>query len=332
MKAIDQFKQKVKKHGLPKVMALGGDERALLDEALKFLRETALSQDSLELNQQKLTVGEDDIGQLDSMLRTMPFLAKVRVVEVHRAEKLDAEEIATVLDYIKRPSPSSLLILLYDKADKRNKLVSALISLDLMAIFDIPKKEDLIRIIINEARDHTIKVDVEVAKFLALVLDDDLLAIKSALSKLALLFREREVSIDDIEEHVVGYGEQDVFVLARHIGEGNLTDALCSLAILRSSQANALKFLGVLGWQFRTLVHLRHGLEQGLSELEIQKSVRVFGDRYQWMQRIAKKKNMEFHVARLTRLLECDASLKSMNIADPLNFIEKVVYQSVIGL
>src|SRR5262249_10792157 len=150
----------------------------------------------------------------------------------------------------------------------------------------------------------------------------DLLAIKSALGKLGLLFEGREILIDDIEQNLMAHGDQDVFKLARSISEGKLSEALFTLGLLRKAQENAVKFLGVLTWQFRVVLQIRHGLDQGLSESEMERRVSVFGERFRWMAAVARKKTITFHIHRLTKLLECDAALKSLNLKEPFNLIE----------
>src|SRR5580704_686580 len=104
------------------------------------------------------------------------------------------------------------------------------------------------------------------------------------------------------------------------------------VAKLRNNEESALKFLGVLIWQFRVLVHIRHAMDQGMMEWDIRKQVAVFGDRYAWMAIVAKKRTIAFHINRLTRLLECDTALKTLSISEPFNMIEKIIYQSVSGV
>jgi DNA polymerase III delta subunit len=110
-----------------------------------------------------------------------------------------------------------------------------------------------------------------------------------------------------------------------------LSDALFTLGKIRAKKENALKFLGLLAWQFRTIIHIRHCLDQNMPEQEICKIVAVFKDRFAWMATVARKKSMEFHTARLAKLLECDAAIKTLN-TEPFTLIEKFIYQSALGI
>lgn len=332
MSGIDTIKQKFKTKPIPLVIALGGSERALIDEALRFLRMHNLTFESQAFNHSRLVAGESDVSNLVADLSTMPFLASIRLIEVHSAEKLDEKTTSSLIQYLENPSLTSLLVIVFNKTDKRNKLINALIGKGCFYSFDIVNDHDLTQIIINESKEQGLKMPKESAQFLGLIFDKDLLAIKSALNKLALLFENCEVSINDIEQHLCGYGEQDVFLLARHISEGKLAESLYTLGLIRNNQENALKFLGVLIWQFRVLLHIRHGFEQGLMEQDIAKGVSVYGERFRWMAAVSRKKTITFHINRLTKLLECDAALKTLYLKEPFNLIEKAVYQSAVGL
>lgn len=322
---IEQIKKKVKNL----IIALAGEERALIDDALVCIRDEVLPKEDRALNHLRLMVGEDDLDVV-STLNTLPFLAEKRLVELHNAEKIKAENVE-LLNYLDNPAPFSVLVLVFNKIDKRNKFVSALASKDLLVNFEVKGESDRLKLIINEAKIAGLLFDQKTANFLNVLTAGDLLAIKSAIKKLSLNF-SGAVTINDIEQHVVNESAQDVFLLARMISEGNLSSALLTLDRLRKSDENAIKFLGVLAWQFRILLHIRHCQEQKLNDWDTRKLVGVFGDRYEWMAQVAKKKNLSFHINRLTKLIECDRLLKSLNSKEPYNLIEKLVYQSAIGL
>lgn len=331
MQDIEQIKQKVKKRGGLPIIALGGEERALIDDVLTFLRQETLDKENQELNHHKLLASEIEITQVVNALDTMPFLGSLRLVELHQAEKLTQAEESILLEYIKNPCTSSILVLIFNKVDKRNKFISALNNHGFFFSIESPGENALVSLIIEYGREQKIKINQKIAHFLALILDKDLLLIKAYISKLGLLFENQEITLDQIQEHINQNGEPDVFLLVRMISEGKLADSLFTLNQIRSKQENALKFLGLLAWQFRTLVHIRYCLDQNMPEHEISKTVAIFKDRFSWMANIARKKNMEFHTNRLAKLLECDAAIKTLN-TEPFTLIEKFIYQSAIGL
>lgn len=331
MSAIEALKQKLH-NAPPPLVGLGGAERAFVDEALDMLRKRVVSPESASLNHARLTASESDLSQLKADLYTVPFLASLRLIEIHGAEKLDEGSIKTIIDYIENPSPSTVLVIVFNKIDKRNKLIHALEQAGYLYVFESASGKDIVDVICRHAQSLNMVMKREIAHLIAIMLDNDVLAIKSALTKLALVAEGREITERDIEEHVCAEADQDVFLLARSIAEGKLSDSLYRLGLVKNKQENAIKFLGVLVWQMRVILHICHCFERGMNEQEAMKKVSVYGDRFRWMANIARKKNITFHINRLTRLIECDALLKSISIKEPFNLIEKVVYQSALGL
>lgn len=329
MAGIEQIEKKVKNPELCKVIALSSDERALIDEALQLLRGAFLSPSSAELNHHKFS-SDSALDEVMSTLFSMPFLGTHRVVELHDAEKLPASLVVSLCDYISTPCPSTLLIVVFGKIDKRNKFAAALEAFGMLCALGVDGAQDRKQFLYDHAEKAGVVFTKDAVDLLLSLTDGDLLLLKNAVRKFALL--EVEITAEHVENHISETGAPDVFVLARLISEGRLTDALVALGRLRNNQENAIKFLGVLMWQMRVLVHLRCCLDEGQSDWDIRKRIGVFGDRFVWMSQIAKKRNLQFHVERLTRLAECDRALKTGAVDEPYHVLEKLVYQSAVGL
>ncbi len=331
MIAIEQIKQLVKNPHLPKVIALAGSERALMDDALAALRSYCQNLDKAGLNYYRYRAGEDKLDKVINTLKTVPFLAEQKLIELHDGDKINAADAKELIEYSNNPSDFSVLVVIFNKIDKRSKLFSAFEEKKCVYLFEPLSEKETITFIKRQAESLGLKIDQESASFIQLSLDGDMLAIKSTLEKISLVYENKSPSLDEIAQNVIGDGMMDVFRLARTISEGDLKNSLIELNRLRQHQENALKFLGVLVWQFRVLVHIRDCVDRNLQEWDIRKEVSVFGDRFTWMLRVAKKRTIGFHINRLTRLLLCDVFLKSQKTADPLAVIEKAVYQSAVG-
>lgn len=331
MAGIEQIKQLVKNHCVPNILALGGNEQSLLDEALALIRQEILQTNDNGLNYNNYIVGENLPDSWLSSVKTVPFLASRRLVEIHGAEKLAAHDVAALLEYISNSADFCVLLIIFGKLDKRNKLVTGLEQQKMLYEFSVATQSEIVSIAKLELGKFNIKLNQEAVNLLILLLDSDLIAIKAAIRKMSLVFEGQEISVEQVAEHITDASMPDVFKLARFISEGNLKASLHTLGLLRKAQENALKFLGVLIWQFRVLVHIRSCVDQGMQEWDIRKEVSVYGDRFSWMLNVAKKRGMSFHINRLTKLVQCDLALKSQKISEPLTLIEKVIYQSAVG-
>lgn len=331
MAGIEQIKHLVKNHCVPNIVALGGSEQALLDESLALLRQEVLGESNDGLNHHSYTVGESLPDSWLSSVKTAPFLAARRLIEIHGADKLDAHDVSELIEYISNPADFSVLIIIFHKLDKRNKLVQALEQQKILIEFSAATHNEIVALVKYELEKYKMSSREEAINLLIVLLDNDLIAIKAALEKMSLVLEHQELSLDHIAEHIVDAQMPDVFRLARFMSEGDLKASLQTLGMLRQAQENAIKFLGVLIWQFRVLVHIRSCLDQGMQEWDIRKAVSVYGERFVWMLKVAKKRTITFHINRLTKLIQCDVALKSQKISEPLTLIEKVVYQSAVG-
>jgi DNA polymerase-3 subunit delta len=332
MVAIEQIKQLVKNHQVPKILALGGVEQAMIDEALAMLRVYVLADGDQSLNHHRYAVGENLPHSWLSSVRTAPFLAPRRLVEVHNAEKLALGDVEEIISYLKNPVDFCVLILVFSKFDKRSKLVSALEQQRALFEFSPPTHAEVIALVTSEFKKYNIKANSESVEFIIILLDGDLIAIREIIKKLSLVHENSAISLEQIAAQAAGNALPDVFNLARSMSEGDIKSSLYTLGLLRQNQENAIKFLGVLMWQFRVLLHIRHCVDKGMAEWDIRKEVSVYGERFSWMLKVAKKRTIYFHINRLTKLIQCDLALKSQKISEPLTLIEKVLYQSAAGI
>lgn len=328
---INQLKQKVKTNTLPAFIAIGGKEKSLQDDIIKYIRTYFLSKSNADLNHIKVDFIDKDFTGLIENLYTMPFLAEKRFAEIHSAEKLSDENLEELKKYFDNPSQSSFLLICFDKFDKRNKVVNFFSKLNVLYEFDELSDKELLNKIILYAKDYDLLIDENIANFLAETLDKDILLIKNFFAKIAPLFSGR-ISLEKILPFLSESLSLDVFLLVKSISEGNLEKSLFLLNKLRDTKENPIKFLGLLLWQFRVIVHIRHSLDANMSEWDVRKTVGVFADRYEWMSKVAKKNTVEYHIMRLTRLIKVDEALKSINSHDQFMFIEKAIYQSCIGI
>jgi DNA polymerase III delta subunit len=311
-------------------MALGGTEHALLSEALALLKSEVLANGDETLNYHRFGAEDNRPDLWLSCAQTAPFLARERFIEVHNAEKINT--IKEITEYLGNPSDFAVLVFIFSKLDKRNKLVSLFEQQKILFEFSPPNSGEIESIVLTYIKNHNIKISSDAVSFLIMTLDHDLSSLREAIKKLSLVYQDSELSLEQVAQHITGNALPDVFKLARAMSEGDIKTSLYTLGVLRHHQENAVKFLGVLIWQFRIFVHIRHCLDRGMADWDIRKEVSVYGDRFTWMLKIAKKRNASFHSNRLTRLLQCDLALKSQKIAEPLTLIEKVVYQSAVGI
>jgi len=120
------------------VWLLAGEERLLRDQALAAITKAALAGGLAELNLDKFTAGETPIDKVLGATRTVPMMAKKRVVIVRSLERWDAgageasddddgkalPPLDRLAEYAKAPIDSTCLILVAQKLDGRRKIIT----------------------------------------------------------------------------------------------------------------------------------------------------------------------------------------------------------------
>src|SRR5437879_5357560 len=104
--------------GPRRVYVIDGEERLLVDEALRLLKSKVLAARAADFNLDVFNGREAGITKILIAARTLPCFAENRLVIVKEADKIAADEQDALLAYLADPSPSTVLVLLAGDAQK----------------------------------------------------------------------------------------------------------------------------------------------------------------------------------------------------------------------
>ena len=126
---LEELRRDLKKNGVAPVYVIEGEEPLLASDAAQAIVAAVLPEPSGRDFNLSVFSGDDETGrQFLAQARSYPFLADRRVVLVRRFDKLalrDREEQA-FLEYLAAPAPTTVLILVAVKLDRRTTLVKTL--------------------------------------------------------------------------------------------------------------------------------------------------------------------------------------------------------------
>jgi len=307
--SVEQFLDTVERGEIPPVVALGGAERVLVDEALANLRARVLTTGVIDFNHDRVSARDrtaDDIVHLANML---PTLAPRRLVEVHDCETL--EPTPALERYLDQPPAETCLVLVFGQIDVRRKLPKRLQKAALFGKFDHPKEREMPGLVRRRARRHKLEIDDEGAEVLALTVGADLGLLERAFEKLALVTDGRAITVAEIAEHVADTHVEDAFAFGRAILIGDRPEALRALAALERDRAAPIQLLGLLAWQLRQAVRARDILDSGGNPERVRSELRLFGDRASAVLSAARRFDADQHRRRLLRIADVDEALKS---------------------
>jgi DNA polymerase-3 subunit delta len=325
LKDVDRFFEQLDGEELPPVIAVGGVERALVDDVVSSVRKRALEGAIVEFNHDRVS-GKDGAEKVTQLARTLPAMARRRLVELDDADGLpDADKLEAYLD---DPSPETVLLIVFGKWDARSGLGKAIKKRKklLQAKFDHPRERDMPSLARARARRYELKLGGEIAEALALTVGTDLVLLDRALEKLALVADSGKPTLADITEQVTDTHIEDAFRLTNALAAGDRGGALASLRALEAARDEPLRVLGLCSWQLRRSLRARAILDEGGGTDELKAAFNLYPRRAQELASSARKFTARQHERRLSRAVACDRSLKGSR-ASGWRLLERMVFE-----
>jgi DNA polymerase-3 subunit delta len=309
---------------------LYGAERYLVDRCLAAIRRAVLGGNGsgASFNHDVFELKESPMGRVVSTARTMPMMARRRLVVAKGLDEVKAPDLEPLLSYVADPNPTTCLVLLGgEKLDTRFKVLATLRKAGYLHDFPSLRDRELAGWLAREARQRKVALDSDAATALAEIAGPDLGRLSQALEQLTLYVGEgKRVRLEDVEELIAETRQRGVFELTKAIGEGNVERALRLLANMQRNREPALRLQFMLVRQLRQIWRAKDLAAAGVPRNEIAGQVGIapfFLDDVLAPARRMSHATLERSFGRLYR---ADRVLKSSRI-DPDLVMSKLVQQ-----
>jgi DNA polymerase-3 subunit delta len=302
------------------VYLVAGEEPLQRDEALAALRAHVLAGAPADFNLDRLEAASISPAELIDALRTLPVMARRRLVELREPDAPRAagrglgEALAAQIGELARGS-ASVLVVIAAKVDRRTRWVRAVGDAATVRC-DPPKgRREIAAFIRSEAKRQGVSLAKGVAERLGERVGAQPLLLRQEIAKLSLLAgSEREVTLDHVVAAAVDVAEEPVWDLTDAIGDGRGADAVALLARLARGGAAPPLVLGALAAHFRRLLRLRGGGSLGVPPFVRQK-----------LESQAQRYTESRLVACLGAIHETDLALKGSSPLAPQLSLERLV-------
>lgn len=312
---------------LSPVWLLMGEERLLRDQTLAAISKAALAGGLVELNLDKFTAGEAPIDKILAATRTVPMMARKRVVLVRGLERWDGAAsddddrrdgkapppLDRLAEYAKAPIDTTCLVLVAEKLDGRRKLVAlakkAGFIVDCAAV-DSKRLPGWIKER-AEGKGHTI--DRDTCELIAEIAGPDLSYLDDVLERLSLYVGlGAPITEDAVSVCVTRVKLADTWTLVDAASTKDLGKVLALFADVYDPRDRGLPLIGAIAWSLRQLLKLEAALRQGAS---VDEAARRAGIYPAFKARDLARKLAAFRPGELSRWLvvvqETDVALKS---------------------
>jgi len=220
------------------VYLLYGPEEYLIEEDVQRLLNQTLSQNERGFNFHVFSGGEHSGQEIVQAAQTVPMLSQYRFVLVREADRMDEEETDALVEYIRRPSLSTCLVLCGQTIGPWKGHRKEVEKVGKVTEYARLKGRALVSWMKNRMKEKGKALSEEAADYLVEVVGDRLYDVENALEKVFLSVEEkRTVELPDMEEITSEVKVSTVFDLTDAIGHQNLEKALGILEKAMESKA-----------------------------------------------------------------------------------------------
>jgi DNA polymerase-3 subunit delta len=223
------------------VYLLYGPEGYLIDQEIQKLLDQTLSLKERGLNLHLFNGEEHTSQEIIQAAQTVPMLARYRFVLISEADRIDEEKIEAFLRYIRKPSPTTCLVMCAQTLGLWKVHRREIESVGKVLEYSRLKGKALAFWMKNQMVEKGKKLSEEAADYLVEVVGDHLHDIDNALEKVFLsVGKKKTIELSDVEGLISEIKISTVFDLTDAIGHRNLEKALGILE--RAMEARAVFF------------------------------------------------------------------------------------------
>jgi DNA polymerase-3 subunit delta len=267
-------------------------------------------------NQDVYELKEKGVGVALATARTLPMMARRRLVVGKGIDEVKAAELEPLATYAEDPNPSTCLLLIGEKVDVRFKAFQTLRKRGYLHVFAPPRDREVPGWIRAEARTRKIAIGADAAEALATATGADLGRIAQALDQLALYAGGEPISVAHVEALVAETRQRGIFELTKAIGAGNVGGALALLANMLRNREPALRIQYMLARHLRQVWRAKELSASGAARGEIASAVGINPYFLDDILVPAKRMTRAALADAFERLFQADVDLKSSRL-DP---------------
>lgn len=338
------LERKIKKHELDSCYIFCGSDEKLMKNQVKFISDSVLSSDFMDLNYSKFDGSKTDFETIIDACETMPFMSDKKVVVVYRASFLDdsggsknsgdlkSKNFSLLNEYLKNPSPHCILIIYYVFLSDREKPSNKLKKLDKKACVvkvDKLKGEFLQKKCKELFEDAGAKIGKSELTLFCGQVDNNMDIVLNEIEKLVSYAEGREITKEDILAMMPQKSENDIFNLVDYLSQKNIKRALDILNELIFKGEKIPLILFMIGRQFNLLFCIRLGIDSGKAKETLASELKL----HPYICEKMISQSMKFTLNQLKRniklCVDTEKTLKSTSTDDKIN-IEVFMIKTVM--
>ena len=329
MHAFEFLRPSPTKRDVKPIYAVSGDDAYLRDESIRAIGRLAVGGGESELAVSRVAGDHAKLADVLDEVRTLPFLAKCRVVVVDNADPFVTAFRKELEAYAEKPSRSGVLILSAKSWPGSTKLAKQVDKVGLAIECKTPDERDLPAWVIElaKARGKT-KLDADAARLLVDLVGAEVGLLASEVDKLIVYVGDRgQIRREDVAK-MVGSGRiEKIFAVVDAATTGNGRAAIEDLDHLLASGEAPLKMMAGMTY---SLNKVHHAGQLRLARVDLRSACQAAGIYSNAIDRTAKQHTHlgPSRVASIPRLLlAADLDLTGNSTLSPRIILETLILE-----
>ncbi|HET9621028.1 MAG TPA: DNA polymerase III subunit delta [Kofleriaceae bacterium] len=229
---------------------LHSEHPILIERVLTAIRDAVVPANARGFNYD-IVEGKASAARIVALAQTLPMLAQRRLIYVRDISTLPSDDGEALLAYLAKPNPSTVIVAVASKIDKRIKLYAQLSKKGYLHGLEAPRQ--LAPWLRAEAKQQGVQLDGNAVSRLIDAVGHDLSRLALTVEQLGLYAGKRAVTSDDVDELIADTRERTVFELTDAIGAADRGRALAAVAALCDQRESAVGVVVMLARHVRQM-------------------------------------------------------------------------------
>ena len=312
VRSPNDLSQSLKNGTIAPVYFLFGPEAYLRDRAARAIADEALRGTLLrEFNESSFNLLTDDVRSAIAIAEQLPMMSERRVVLIRNFSKVREADEDVLLNYLKRPVETSVLVFVTDDIDKRKKLAKSLLA---GAAFEFQplRTNELQSWLRSHLKKLKAEIDPQAQQRVLEMVAADLHTLTNELNKLAAAaLPSGRITLELVEQLISRSREHLNWELSDHIIAGNRRAALLTLRDLLDDGVEPVLLIGLIAGTYRRMAMARELLAQGASPAEIFREVRMPSFKQTAYLSMLRGSDSATMARKIQRVAEADLAIKT---------------------
>lgn len=259
---MDDLLADIRAGRLDPIYVFHSEHPVLIERVVTAIRDVAVPPAARGFNYD-VVEGKPTGARIVALAQTLPMMAQRRMVYVRDLAGMPADDAEPLLAYLGKPNPSTVIVAVASKVDKRVKLYAQLAKKKFLHALEAPRQ--LPPWVRAEAQALGVKLEPAAITRLVDAVGNDLSRLALAIEQLGLYAMnpggggggKRAVTSDDVDDLIADTRERSVFELTDAIGAADRGRALAAVSSLCDQRESAVGVVVMLARHIRqlSLVH-----------------------------------------------------------------------------